>query len=236
MERVKTILTLLLWGIAYLGVKGIEVLAALARWARSHWIQTLAAVILSVGLVCFGAYRVDLKQTVLCAQHMKQIYQALKLHELDHGSLPENLAALQPRYLSQPSLLLCPAHPRPLKRGQGSLEKAATSYQLSPVQGYRLADFDLDFVLLTDGRRDKHRDGANHLLVDGCVMWHEMSAGIPYDVEKNYFERKRRYRGYLWQTRACPHQPGWEEINQRKYGDWPPQGTQLNRWLSSQVD
>lgn len=234
MKGVGIVFSLLAWRVAYLGIQGMGALANLGRWLRPYLLRISLLGILGGSVLGLTASRWDRQRTVSCAHNMRQIYQALKLYEWDQGSLPEYLADLQPNYLPQgAAVLMCPADDSP--REFASWTRATrTNYQLIPVQGYQLTDFDLDFILLIDSQRRTHLGGGNHLLVDGCVVWHEVQSGSW--PAKEYLRDWKRKNRPLWQVAPCPHQPGREAIIQKTWGALLPRDEKINKWLAQSIE
>jgi len=115
LKRIKIGLVLALWGLAYVAVKLGQVAATVAGWVwrqvRRPWLRKVLwmglGVVLLVGLGWSG---VSWHRSAVCADNLRQIYQALRLYEADTGFLPPRLGDLHPTYLPYNSpVLMCPA-------------------------------------------------------------------------------------------------------------------------------
>ncbi len=161
---------------------------------------------LTVGPVVQARRRGD---QAVCANNLRQIYQALHLYDQDNAGLPPDFVALETTYVKSRAPFLCPAdHRAPLIQTTHAIEDGTgpvwridyrnvdprttggTTYAYACVEGYAMSQFDSDFILANDwiSRSNCHQGGAMNLWADGHVKWtcanYFVSNGMAYFYTK----------------------------------------------------
>jgi len=104
-----------LWLLAYGALTMVKGVVAGAGWVgrlvRRSWLRTALLLGLGMGLLVGLGWVVDShRKATVCANNLRQLYQALRQYEADTGFLPQELGDLHPTYLPYGSpVLMCPA-------------------------------------------------------------------------------------------------------------------------------
>lgn len=203
LKGIKIGLTLALWGVAYVVVKIGEGILAGVGWLGRQLRRPVGGRVALLGLgagilVGLGWSGISWRRSAVCADNLRQIYQALRLYEDDTGFLPHELGDLHPTYLPYDSpVLICPASygcwsrimtgtktnylytcssrmrrvPKGTEndpRSQRALAYDREKKQYREPLFFKMSDFPPDFVLVLCN--GEHWGGCNHLRNDGSIF------------------------------------------------------------------
>jgi len=154
---------------------------------------TLIGVVLAIAVIAGGAALVAPAFTrrdrhchmTKCMSNLKQIGIALHVYAMDHdGEFPDSLSLLVPRYVSDPSIFVCPdaranGIPGTLHYGYVS----GLSESMPPT-----------FVLAYDEVRNHGGQGANAAFIDGHCEWMTLDELAKQIARTQMEATKRRHR------------------------------------------